>query len=101
MGAGEWISSQAVERAIASHPDVLEVSVVARPDPRWQDRPVAFLSLREDVADASRQTLARDLVERLSGAFAKWQVPEEFVVLPSLPKGNTGKIDKMALRATL
>lgn len=96
---GEWISSQALEAAIARHPDVLEVAVVARPDARWQERPVAFLSLREGVADTRPEGLARELAEMLTTTFAKWQVPDAFIVLPSLPKGNTGKIDKSALRA--
>lgn len=98
---GEWISNQALESAIAGHPAVLEVAVVASPNARWQERPVAFLSLREGVANARRQSLARELGERLATAFAKWQVPDAFIVLPSLPKGNTGKIDKRALRANL
>lgn len=55
----------------------------------------------EGVPDANRQDRARDLVARLSVVFAKWQVPDDFIVLSSLPKGNTGKIDKIALRANL
>lgn len=98
---GEWISSQALEAAIAGHPEVLEVAVVARPDARWQERPVAFLSLREGVAEVRRQSIARELGEWLATASAKWQVPDAFIVLPSLPKGNTGKIDKRALRSNL
>jgi fatty-acyl-CoA synthase len=94
---GEWISSQALEGRILEHPDILEAAVVSRPDPRWQERPVAFVALRQgrDRNDAELET---ELHAALAVHFAKWQLPDAVVVLPILPKGNTGKIDKAALR---
>jgi len=96
---GEWISSQAVEGRILEHPDILEAAVVGRPDPRWQERPVAFIALRQDRRERSDAEIGPQLLAALSAHFAKWQLPDAVVVLPSLPKGNTGKIDKIALRA--
>ena len=42
---GENVASQEIERVIGSHPAVAEVAVVAMPDPRWQEVPVAFVTL--------------------------------------------------------
>jgi len=96
---GEWISSQAVESRILEHPDILEAAVVGRPDPRWQERPVAFVALRQDRRERTDAEIGPELLAALSAHFAKWQLPDAVVVLPALPKGNTGKIDKIALRA--
>jgi fatty-acyl-CoA synthase len=96
---GEWISSQAVEGRILEHPDILEAAVVGRPDPRWQERPVAFVALRQDRRERSGPEIEAELLTALSAHFAKWQLPDTVTVLPVLPKGNTGKVDKMALRA--
>ncbi len=95
---GEWISSQAVEGRILEHPDILEAAVVGRADPRWQERPVAFVVLRQSLRDRDQAEIKTDLFAALAVHFAKWQLPDEVVVLPALPKGNTGKIDKAALR---
>jgi fatty-acyl-CoA synthase len=91
---GEWISSVELEAAIASHPDVAEVAVVARPDPRWGERPIAYVVLREGSA-----TSADDLARHVSPLVARWWLPDEFVFMPVLPKTGTGKLSKSALRA--
>jgi fatty-acyl-CoA synthase len=94
---GEWISSQALEGRILEHADILEAAVVGRPDPRWQERPVAFVTLRPGhERDAS--AIGRELLALLAAHFASWQLPDQIAVLPALPKGHTGKIDKAALR---
>lgn len=90
---GEWISSVELESVIASHPDVVEVAVVARPDPRWTERPIAYVVLR----DGSPAT-ADDLLEHISPMVAKWWLPDEFVFMTTLPKTGTGKLSKSALR---
>lgn len=95
---GEWISSQALEGRILEHPDILEAAVVGRADPRWQERPVAFVVLRQSLRDRGQAEIKTELFAALAVHFAKWQLPDEVVVLPALPKGNTGKIDKAALR---
>ncbi len=92
---GEWISSVALENALACHPDVREAAVIAVPHPKWQERPRALLVLRDGAAAdpaAWRQHLAAD--------FPAWQCPDDFVVVASLPRTATGKLDKRQLRAT-
>jgi fatty-acyl-CoA synthase len=93
---GEWISSVELENAISAHPDVVEVAVIARPDPRWMERPVAYVVLR----DGSSAT-ADELLRHLTPKVAKWWLPDEFVFMASLPKTGTGKLSKSALRAAL
>jgi fatty-acyl-CoA synthase len=90
---GEWISSVELEAAIAAHPDVVEVAVIARPDPRWMERPVAYVVLRDGSA-----TTAEELVRHLTPLVAKWWLPDEFVFRTTLPKTGTGKLAKSALR---
>jgi fatty-acyl-CoA synthase len=55
--------------------------------------------LRQDRRQRGEAEIGRELLAALSAHFAKWQLPDAIVVLPALPKGNTGKVDKMALRA--
>jgi fatty-acyl-CoA synthase len=93
---GEWISSVELETAISAHPDVVEVAVIARPDPRWIERPVAYVVLR-----AGSATTAEQLREHLTPKVAKWWLPDEFVFMTTLPKTGTGKLSKTALRESL
>jgi fatty-acyl-CoA synthase len=90
---GEWISSVELETAIVSHPDVVEVAVIARPDPRWMERPVAYVVLREGSAPT-----AEELLQHITPMVAKWWLPDEFVFMTALPKTGTGKLSKSALR---
>ncbi|TDV56287.1 long-chain fatty acid--CoA ligase [Actinophytocola oryzae] len=90
---GEWISSVELEGAIASHPDVVEVAVIGRPDPRWAERPVAYVVLRDGST-----TTADDLLRHLTPMVATWWLPDEVVFVPALPKTGTGKLSKAALR---
>ncbi|ANZ41291.1 long-chain fatty acid--CoA ligase [Lentzea guizhouensis] len=90
---GEWISSVELESALFSHPDVVEVAVVARPDPRWVERPVAYVVLSEGST-----ATAGDLLRHITPLVAKWWLPDEVVFMDSLPKTGTGKLSKTALR---
>lgn len=90
---GEWISSVDLENAISRYPGVNEVAVVAVPDPRWEERPLAIVSPLDGHQidyDAVRQFL--------SDQMAKFMVPEYWATIPSLPKTSVGKIDKRKLR---
>ncbi|MFF1614999.1 hypothetical protein ACFVYA_45185 [Amycolatopsis sp. NPDC058278] len=82
-----------LEGAITAHPDVVEAAVIARPDPRWMERPVAYVVLREGSALGAGELLAH-----LTPMVAKWWLPDEVVFVPALPKTGTGKISKTALR---
>ena len=91
---GEWISSVALENALLADPAIAEAAVIAVPDPKWQERPLALIVLRSGAAadpDAWRQLLERTL--------ASWQCPDRYLAVDSLPRTPTGKIDKRALRA--
>ncbi|MFD4669384.1 long-chain fatty acid--CoA ligase [Lentzea sp. NPDC058450] len=90
---GEWISSVELESALASHADVVEVAVVARPDPRWVERPVAYVVLRDGSA-----TTGEDLLRHITPLVAKWWLPDEVFFRTALPKTGTGKLSKSALR---
>ncbi|MFF4588552.1 long-chain fatty acid--CoA ligase [Streptomyces sp. NPDC001388] len=92
---GEWISSVELENALMSHPDVAEAAVVAVPDDRWGERPLATVVLREG-ATADFETLRAFLAEE--GKIAKWQLPERWTIVEAVPKTSVGKFDKKVLR---
>jgi fatty-acyl-CoA synthase len=90
---GEWISSVDLENALVAHPDVREAAVIAVSHPKWQERPLALVVLRDGV------TLdRRELREFLAARFAKWQLPDAFVFVNELPHTSTGKLQKTELR---
>ncbi|MEV5607160.1 long-chain fatty acid--CoA ligase [Streptomyces sp. NPDC052225] len=90
---GEWISSVDLENALMSHPDVAEAAVVAVPDEKWGERPLATVVLKEG-ASADFESLRSFLAEKV----AKWQLPERWTVIESVPKTSVGKFDKKVLR---
>jgi len=92
ISGGENISSIEVENAIAKHPAVMFVAVVARPDSKWGEHPCAFIELKpgKTASDVEILDFAR---ERL----AKFKMPRT-VVFTELPKTSTGKIQKFVLR---
>ncbi|MGW3724569.1 long-chain fatty acid--CoA ligase [Streptomyces sp. NPDC000851] len=92
---GEWISSVELENALMSHPDVAEAAVVAVPDEKWGERPLATVVLREG-ATADFETLRAFLADE--GKIAKWQLPERWTIVPAVPKTSVGKFDKKVLR---
>ena len=96
---GEWISSVDMENALMAHPAVSEAAVVARPDPKWDERPVAFLVSRPGrEADLSPAAVQEFL--GANGDFAKWQVPyaEDIHLIDAIPRTSVGKFDKKVLR---
>jgi len=93
---GEWISSVELENELMAHSDVLEAAVIAKPDERWDERPLCCVVLRE-----GSQTSAQELVEHLRGRVAKWWLPDEFAFIDEVPKTSVGKFDKKVLRAQL
>ena len=90
---GEWISSIDVENAAASHPTVAEAAVIGVAHPKWQERPL-LLVVAKPGQTVSPDALKRYLAERL----AKWWLPDDIVVVDSLPHTATGKILKVELR---
>ncbi|GAA4909989.1 long-chain fatty acid--CoA ligase [Streptomyces coeruleoprunus] len=91
---GEWISSVELENALMGHPDVVEAAVVAVPDDRWGERPLATVVLKEG-ATADHTALREFLSE---AGIAKWQLPERWAIVPAVPKTSVGKFDKKVIR---
>jgi fatty-acyl-CoA synthase len=92
---GEWISSVALENALMAHPKVLEAAVIAIPDERWSERPLACVVARPDFRGSLTES---ELNEHLARDFAKWSLPERYLFLEELPKTSVGKFDKKAMR---
>jgi len=92
---GEWISSVALENALMAHPKVLEAAVIAIPDERWSERPLACVVARPDFRGSLTES---ELNEHLAKDFAKWSLPERYLFLDELPKTSVGKFDKRAMR---
>jgi fatty-acyl-CoA synthase len=90
---GEWISSVELENQVMAHPAVAEAAVIGVPDPKWDERPLVAVVLKEGAA-ASPEEL-RDFLE---GRVAHWQVPENWTFIDEVPKTSVGKFDKKRLR---
>ena len=93
---GEWISSVDLENALMSHDAVFEAAVIAIPHPKWQERPLACVVLKEGV-DATKE----ELMEFLASQFAKWWMPDDIIFLDEIPKTSVGKFLKAKLRENL
>lgn len=92
---GEWISSVALENALMGHPHVLEAAVIAIPDPRWQERPMACVVPRAEY----RAVLTADVLRAfLAEHFPRWWLPEEIVFIDEVPRTSVGKFSKRTLR---
>lgn len=91
---GEWISSVDLENTLMGHPSLKEAAVIAIPHPKWAERPLGVLVLREGQ-NVSKEELDAFLLER---GFAKWQLPDAYEFVPEIPKTTVGKFLKRALR---
>ena len=92
ISGGENISSLEVEDALYRHPDVMACAVVARPDPKWGETPLAFIELKPGA-----EVDAAGLVAHCKSLLAGYKVPREFR-FEEIPKTSTGKIQKFMLR---
>jgi fatty-acyl-CoA synthase len=95
ISGGENISTIEVEQAIASHPAVLEVAVIAAPDEKWGEVPHAFVALKPGTIATEQE-----IVEHVRGRLAHFKAPKS-VTFGDLPKTSTGKIQKFVLREKL
>jgi fatty-acyl-CoA synthase len=91
---GEWISSVDMEAAIMAMPEVVEAAVVAIPDDKWVERPLACV-VTNDGVEVSVEAVRRQLE---SSGFARWQLPDRVELVEEIPKTAVGKFDKKALR---
>jgi fatty-acyl-CoA synthase len=90
---GEWVSSLDLENQLLEHPAVFQAAVIGIPDPRWEERPLAFIVLQPDAAAGGEE-----LRDFLSGRVARFSLPERWVFVRELPRTSVGKIDKRELR---
>ncbi len=91
---GEWISSVELENALVAHPKVKEAAVIAIPDEKWSERPLAIVVL----SSADQPVKKVELMDHLAKKFAKIWLPEKYVFVNEIPKTSVGKIDKKVLR---
>jgi fatty-acyl-CoA synthase len=91
---GEWISTLELESAILTHPAVREAAVIAAPDERWGERPLACV-----VRAPGQSVSPEELRAHLSGQVVKWWLPEQWAFIDQVPRTSVGKYDKRLLRA--
>jgi len=91
---GEWISSVDLENLIMAHPAVSEAAVIGIPHSKWVERPLGCVVLKpgQSVTEEELRTFLKDKVK------ASWWIPDEFIILPELPKTSVGKFNKRELR---
>jgi fatty-acyl-CoA synthase len=90
---GEWISSVELENALMAHPAIAEAAVIAVPDEKWDERPLAAVVLRE-----GQTATADELRDFLAPNFAKWWLPDRIEFIQEIPKTSVGKFRKTELR---
>ena len=93
---GEWISSVELENEIMAHPAVKEAAVIAKPDERWGERPLACV-----VPEEGRRLTLDELRDHLADRVAKCWLPDALAIVDEVPKTSVGKFDKKVLRARL
>ncbi len=90
---GEWISSVDIENELMAHPKIAEAAVVGVPHPKWDERPLACVVVKEG------ETLTSDeVIEFLRPRLAKWQLPDAVEFITEVPKTSVGKFSKKTLR---
>jgi fatty-acyl-CoA synthase len=92
---GEWISSVDMENSLVSYPKILEAAVVGCPHPKWQERPLALVVVRDEF---KTKVTKEEIKKYLAKKFARWQLPEEILFVNRILKTGVGKIDKKTIR---
>jgi fatty-acyl-CoA synthase len=91
---GEWINPAEIEAVIGAIPEVALAAVIGRPDPKWGERPILLVEMRD-----GRPVSDEALLGPLQGRVAPWWIPDEVFRLSNMPLAPTGKIDKIRLRS--
>ena len=91
---GEWISSIDLENLAVGHPDVAEAAVIGVAHPKWDERPLLVI-----VPKAGRRPSKEEMLAFMTGKIAKWWLPDDVIMIESVPKTSVGKFDKKVLRA--
>ncbi|MGH6956998.1 MAG: long-chain-fatty-acid--CoA ligase [Caulobacteraceae bacterium] len=90
---GEWISSIEIENLAAGHPKAELAAVIGVAHPKWDERPLLLVKLKEGQS-ATRE----EFLQFLEGKIARWWMPDDVVFVDDIPLGATGKIDKKVIR---
>jgi fatty-acyl-CoA synthase len=90
---GEWVSSVDLENCACAHPDVLMAAAIGVRHPKWEERPLLLV-----VPKQGRTPTCDSVLAHLAPHFAKWQLPDDVVLVEAIPLTATGKINKLALR---
>jgi fatty-acyl-CoA synthase len=90
---GEWISSVELENALMGHPAVAQAAVIAVPDPKWDERPLAVVVRKPGV-----EVGGAELIASIADQFPKWWLPERVEFVEEIPMTATGKFSKRTLR---
>jgi fatty-acyl-CoA synthase len=92
---GEWISSIEIENAAVNHVDIAEAAVIGRIHPKWTERPLLIVVLRE-----GKSLTTADVLDYLKDKLHKMAMPDDVVFVDELPHTATGKLNKLGLRKT-
>ncbi|WP_027578918.1 fatty-acid--CoA ligase [Bradyrhizobium sp. Ai1a-2] len=90
---GEWISSIDLENLAVGHPAVAEAAVIGVHHPKWDERPLLIIQLKQ-----GQQATREEILKFMDGKIAKWWMPDDVVFVDGIPHTATGKILKTALR---
>lgn len=85
ISGGENIYPAEIERVLREHPQIVEVSVVGRPDPKWGETPVAVVVAKSQLKKEAVLALLDDKV-------ARYKRPSDVVFVDALPRNAMGKI---------
>jgi fatty-acyl-CoA synthase len=90
---GEWISSVELENALMGHPAVAQAAVIAVPDPKWDERPLAVV-----VRKPGTEISGAELLASIADQFPRWWLPDRVEFVQEIPMTATGKFSKRTLR---
>lgn len=93
ISGGENVYPAEVERVLLEHPDVSECAVIGRPDPRWDEVPVAYIIPRSGC-----RLGADELRVHLQAQLARYKVPRDIVFVTDLPRTALGKVQHFLLK---
>ncbi|MBP0113340.1 class I adenylate-forming enzyme family protein [Bradyrhizobium vignae] len=93
ISGGENVYPAEVERVLLEHPDVSECAVIGRPDPRWDEVPIAYV-----IARSGCRLEADELRAHLQAQLARYKVPREIVFVTDLPRTALGKVQHFVLK---
>jgi len=93
ISGGENIYAAEIERVLLEHPDVADCGVIGRPDPKWDEVPVAYVICREGAAPR-----ADALAAHVQAQLARFKVPRDFIFVPELPRTALGKVQHFRLK---